>query len=69
MKNRYQSELLGSLHETAEGLHKIGLLSDKEMHEYDRDCLVSSPNPTYEGTSIPGQKSTPVYASSDPKHS
>ena len=40
MKNRYQDEILGSLHETAEGLHRIGLLSDQEMQEYDRDCLV-----------------------------
>jgi DNA-binding transcriptional regulator YiaG len=33
------SEFLGSLHETAVGLHKIGVISDAEMREYDRDCL------------------------------
>jgi len=40
MKSRYQDEILGSLHETAEGLHRIGLLSDQEMQGYDHDCLV-----------------------------
>jgi DNA-binding transcriptional regulator YiaG len=37
---KYQSEFLGSLHETALGLHKIGVIDDAEMQEYDRDCLV-----------------------------
>ena len=40
MKNRYESDLLGSLHETALGLHKIGVINEQEMREYDRDCLV-----------------------------
>ncbi|MDR3338222.1 MAG: hypothetical protein LBT16_13570 [Treponema sp.] len=35
----YKSEFLGSLHETAAGLHKIGVISDAEMREYDRNCL------------------------------
>ena len=69
MKNKYQSELLASLHETAAGLHKIGVIDDKEMYEYDQDCLVSSPKPTYECTTIPEQKPIPVYASSDPQRS
>ena len=66
MKNNYQSELLGSLHETAEGLHRIGLLSEKEMREYDRDCLVASPKSTYESTSVSAQ-TIPAYASSNSK--
>jgi hypothetical protein len=37
---KYQSELLGAIHETAVGLHKIGVISETEMREYDRDCLV-----------------------------
>jgi hypothetical protein len=37
--NKNVSEFLGSLHETAVGLHKIGVISDAEMHEYDRNCL------------------------------
>jgi hypothetical protein len=39
MDNKYESEFLGSLHETAVGLHKIGVISDAEMREYDRNCL------------------------------
>ena len=43
MKNKYNSDLLESLHETAVGLHNIGVISDKEMCEYDKDCLVPVP--------------------------
>jgi DNA-binding transcriptional regulator YiaG len=39
MKKKYQSELLGAIHETAVGLHKIGVINDKEMLEYNKDCL------------------------------
>ena len=64
MKNKYESELLGSLHETAVGLHKIGAISDHEMQEYDRDCLVSNPESSSEGKNIPTQNPMPFYASS-----
>jgi len=40
---KYQSELLGAIHETATGLHKIGVINDKEMREYDGDCLTREP--------------------------
>jgi len=68
MKNKYNSDLLGSLHETAVGLHNIGVISDKEMNEYDKDCLVpasktSSENASTSGTSVP-VKPPPVYAGS-----
>jgi DNA-binding transcriptional regulator YiaG len=43
MKEKYQTELLGALHETAVGLHKIGVINNDEMREYDKDCLVQSP--------------------------
>ena len=39
MKDKYQSELLGAIHETAVGLHKIGVINTEEMLEYDCDCL------------------------------
>ena len=41
MKKKYKSEFLGSLHETAIGLHRIGVINDKEMQEYNQDCLVN----------------------------
>jgi len=45
MKVKYQNELLGAIHETAAGLHKIGVINDKEMKEYDEDCLVQKNQP------------------------
>jgi DNA-binding transcriptional regulator YiaG len=39
MDNKNMNEFLGSLHETAAGLHKIGVISDAEMREYDRNCI------------------------------
>jgi DNA-binding transcriptional regulator YiaG len=62
--NKYESELLGSLHETAVGLHKIGVINDKEMREYDRDCLVSDPKSSFEGKSASINKPIPAFASS-----
>ena len=44
MKKRKKNELLNSLHETAVGLHKIGVINDKEMQEYNRDSLVRKPS-------------------------
>ena len=43
MKEEYQSELLGAIHETDTGLYKIGVIDDKEMREYDDDCIVQKP--------------------------
>jgi putative transcriptional regulator len=45
MKEKYQSELLGAIHETAVGLHKIGVINSEEMREYDQDCLAQMPKP------------------------
>jgi 7-cyano-7-deazaguanine synthase in queuosine biosynthesis len=45
------NEFLGSLHETAVDLHKIGVIGDAEMREYDRNCIdranetISNPSP------------------------
>jgi DNA-binding transcriptional regulator YiaG len=39
LKNKYWDDFLGSLHKTAEGLHKIGVINDAEMRKYDRNCL------------------------------
>jgi DNA-binding transcriptional regulator YiaG len=63
MKNKYKSELLESLHETAAGLHNIGVISGKEMCKYDRDCLVSAPKTSSENTKVP-VKTAPVFAGS-----
>ena len=47
MKKKYQSELLGAIHETATGLYKIDVISKKEMKEYNEDCLAQEPETEY----------------------
>ena len=36
----YKSEILLACHKTAEAMYEAGLISKKEMLEYDEDCLV-----------------------------
>ncbi len=36
---RYRSRLSAALHETAAGLHRIGLLDKATMREFDASCL------------------------------
>jgi DNA-binding transcriptional regulator YiaG len=45
---KYQSEALMVLHQDAEGLHRLGIISDAEMREYDEGCLVQEPETAYE---------------------
>ena len=40
---KYQSEILEVIHQDAKGLHRLGIISDKEMREYDQGCLVQEP--------------------------
>jgi DNA-binding transcriptional regulator YiaG len=62
MKNKYKTVLLGSLHETATGLHKIGVIDDHEMQEYNQDCLVSNLKSSNEDIRTPTQNPIPIYA-------
>ena len=50
-------------HMTAQDMYAIGAISDKEMREYDRECLVSPQKKYSESTSIPKQSPIPVFAS------
>ena len=45
---RYESEALMVMHQQAEGLHRLGIISDAEMREFDEDCLVKEPDTAYE---------------------
>ena len=47
MKKKYQSKILQAIHEDAAGMHKLGIISDAEMREFDKDCLVQEPKPAY----------------------
>jgi putative transcriptional regulator len=41
MTKRYRSELRAALHETVEGLHRIGLVDKKTMRHFDERCLTA----------------------------
>ncbi|MDR0321382.1 MAG: XRE family transcriptional regulator [Treponema sp.] len=42
-KGKYKSELLMVIHDGAQGMYEVGAISEKDMKEYDRGCLVSPP--------------------------
>ena len=39
MTKQYRSETMAAIHETAEGLHSIGLLDKQTMRQFDESCL------------------------------
>lgn len=41
MVSKFQSDALGALHETARGLHEIGLIDTKTMRDFDASCLTT----------------------------
>ena len=45
---RYVSEPLMVIHQDAEGLHRLGIISDAEMREFDEGCLVKESETVYE---------------------
>ena len=44
MAKKYQSKALEALHETALGLHHIGLIDTKTMRDFDASCLTTVEN-------------------------
>lgn len=41
MAKKYQSDALEALHETAQGLHRIGMIDIKTMRDFNAACLTS----------------------------
>ncbi len=39
MAKQYRSETMAAIHETAEGLHSIGLMDKQTMRKFDNACL------------------------------
>ena len=39
MSKQYRSSLMGSIHETVEGLHAAGVMDKRTMREFDELCL------------------------------
>jgi putative transcriptional regulator len=40
-KRKYRSPIAGAMHETMEGLHRIGLVDKTTMREFDVRCLTT----------------------------
>jgi DNA-binding transcriptional regulator YiaG len=41
---KYQSEILRAIHEEAVANFEVGAITEAEMREYDRDCLIEERN-------------------------
>jgi putative transcriptional regulator len=39
MNEKYKSDVMASIHETAEALHRAGAIDKQTMREFDRACL------------------------------
>jgi DNA-binding transcriptional regulator YiaG len=40
---KYKSEALMVIHQDAKGLHRLGIIDNDEMKEYDKGCLAEDP--------------------------
>ena len=60
-KGRYKSELLMVCHKDAQAMYAVGAINEKEMREYDRDCLVSFPQIACVSTGVPEQKPSSIF--------
>jgi DNA-binding transcriptional regulator YiaG len=48
MMMKYRSEALMVIHQDAQGLYRLGVISNNEMKEYDKECLVQEAEVDYE---------------------
>lgn len=39
MTKQYRSDIMASIHETAEGMHAVGLMNKQTMRKFDEACL------------------------------
>jgi DNA-binding transcriptional regulator YiaG len=62
MNKKYQSEQLMVCHESAQALYEIGAITEAQMQEFDRDCLVSEPSTPSVATGGHTPGASPVYA-------
>ena len=46
MAKKYRSKPLAAVHETVQGLHRLGLVDTKTMREFDASCLTPVENVT-----------------------
>jgi DNA-binding transcriptional regulator YiaG len=62
MKKKYQSEQLMVCHQDAEALYQIGAITEAQMQEFDKDCLVPEP-----ASKASGIRQIPVPAYTSPR--
>jgi len=51
------------IHQDAEGLHRLGIISDAEMKEYDEGCLVKEPETAYKADKSNKMEQVTTHAS------
>ena len=47
---KYQSDILKVIHQDAKGMHRLGIISDAEMEDFDKGCLVKEPKTARKAT-------------------
>ena len=66
MKYKYESELLQVLHEEWLDMHRSGIVSDEEMREFEKDCIIqeeeTSPEDEIENEAENAPKKEPATA-------
>jgi DNA-binding transcriptional regulator YiaG len=65
MAKKYQSELLGVLHQDASADYQLGIISEAKMREFDHECLIRKPDQAPEST--PGTRHSPTPAYTSPR--
>jgi len=60
MNDKYESEMLQVIHEDMKGLHKLKIISDARMSEFDGMCLTQETKIDYENTSVKKEYLNPV---------
>jgi DNA-binding transcriptional regulator YiaG len=63
MKKKYQSEQLMVCHQDAEALYQIGAITEAQMREFDKECLVPEP-----ASKASGNRQAAVPASTNSSH-
>jgi DNA-binding transcriptional regulator YiaG len=61
MKRKYQSEILGVIHQDAVAMYAVGAISEAKMKAYDADCLAPVP-----ASKAPSARHAPVLATVSP---
>ena len=62
MKNKYESEILQVIHEDMKGMHRLGIIDDDNMREFDEMCLVEEDEIDYKEIPVTREGVTAILA-------